>query len=453
MKKDTTQTQSARATQDAKPAEAAAAVPHAPAPTPIVCWVGLDWADKQHCLVVRTAPGAEPRAHLVEHTPEALDLWFMELRRQHPQGRMAVAIEQSRGAVLYALMKYDFLAIYPVNPRCLADYRSAFKVSGAKADPSDADLLCELVGLHADRLRPLVVEDVPTRQLRLLVESRRTFVDERTALSNRLAATLKCYYPAALDLIGEDLTCPMALEFLRRWPNLAKLKAAKPSVIRSFCYAHNSRSQEKIEERLQTIKQAVALTEDPALVEPLQLQTQRLVVQLRVVNQTIDHYDAQIKKVFAQHSERWLFDPLPGCGPALAPRMAAAFGTIRANFQSANDLLCFSGVAPVKKQSGGQKIVQFRYARPIFLHQSIVEFAKCSVLYCQWARLLYEHKLRKGKSKWAAIRAVAFKWVRILWRCWQDHQPYEESTYLRSLLRDSVQLYRELYAVLPPPKS
>jgi transposase len=141
---------------------------------------------------------------------------------------------------------------------------------------------------------------------------------------------------------------------------------------------------------------------------------------------------------------------LPGCGPVLAPRLAAAFGTIRANFASADALLCFSGVAPVKKESGQLKVVQFRYARPIFLHQSMVEFAKCSLVKCAWARLLYEHQLSKGKKKWAAIRMVAFKWLRILWRCWQTRQPYDETTYLRSLQRDGVELYRSLYEGLPP---
>ena len=421
-------------------------------PAPIVCWVGLDWADKKHCLVVRTAPTAAPTTHLVEHKPQALDAWVLQLHQKHPQGRIAVAIEQSRGPVLYQLMRYDFLVLYPVNPRCLADYRRAFKLSGAKADPLDADLLGELVCLHADRLRALVVEDVPTRQLRLLVEARRAFVDDRTAWSNRLGATLKSYYPLALELVGEDLTAPLALDFLRRWPNLAQLKAAKPATLRAFFYAHNSRSEDKITQRLEAVKQALALTEDRALIEPLQLQLEQLVQQVRTLNKTLADYDAQIQRVFAQHTEAWLFRPLPGCGEVLAPRLAAAFGTIRANFESSDNLLCFSGVAPVRKQSGGQEVVQFRYARPIFLHQSIVEFAKCSLAKCAWARRLYDHKLGKGKSRWVAIRAVAFKWVRILWRCWQDRRPYEEVEYLRSLQRDGVQLYRSLYDELPPLK-
>jgi len=170
MTRQTTQTNSAPAAQSA---------------TPIVCWVGLDWADQKHCLVVRIAPGASPQQYLVEYKPEDLDAWFLQLHKDHPQGRIAVAIEQSRGPVLYTLMKHDFLSLYPVNPRCLADYRRAFKISGAKDDPLDADLLCELVCLHSERLRALVVEDVPTRELRLLVEARRTFVEDRTGFSNR----------------------------------------------------------------------------------------------------------------------------------------------------------------------------------------------------------------------------------------------------------------------------
>src|SRR6266404_9134280 len=110
MTNDSTQINSQPATPPPAPAPT-------PAPVPIVCWVGLDWADKKHCLVVRRAPGGAPQTHLVEHKPEALDAWFLQLRQEHPQGRIAVAIEQSRGPVLYALMKYDFLALYPVNPR------------------------------------------------------------------------------------------------------------------------------------------------------------------------------------------------------------------------------------------------------------------------------------------------------------------------------------------------
>src|SRR6266571_3917896 len=359
-----------------------------PAADPIAAWVGLDWADKKQSLFVRPTDGAATTACELEQKPQALDQFFLQLHQKHPQGRIAVCLEQSRGPVLYALMKYDFVVIYPVNPRCLADFRRAFKVSGAKADPTDADLLSELGCKHHQRLRALVPEDLATRQLRFLVEARRDFVNKRTALANELTATLKSYYPLALEVVGENLEGPMGLEFLRRWPNLAKLQGAKPSVVRAFFYAHNSRSEEKIAARLEAIKTAAPLTEDLAIVGSLQL-------------------------------------------------------------QAALDLLCLSGVAPVKRESGQQQTVHFRFARPKFLHQSLVEFAKCSIGQCDWARLLYEAQIKNGKSAYAAIRMVAFKWVRILWRCWQDQLAYDEVKYLRSLQKRGIKLYETLYDALP----
>lgn len=421
-------------------------------PPPVVCWVGLDWADQKHCLSVRTSPGGPARQSFVEQKPEALDEFFLRLQVQHPTGRIAVAIEQSRGPVLYALLKYEFLVIYPVNPRSLADYRRAFKVSGAKGDPGDADLRCELACLHADRLRALETEEPLTRQLRLLTEHRRQFVEDRTQVSNRLTAALKCYYPLALERVGENLSEALGLDFLRRWPNLAVLQKAKPEVLRQFFQKHNCRSETAIAARLEALAKAKPLTEDPALIQPLQFQALRLVAQLKSLAQTITQYEERIQKVFGSHSEAWLFDALPGAGPALAPRLAAAFGTIRANFPSSQDLLCLSGVAPVQKQSGTQNLIHFRYARPIFLHQTMVEFAKCSIGHSPWAKIFYDHARKKGQGRWAAIRKLAFKWGRILWRCWQDRKAYDETRYLRQLQAHGVALYASLYEGLPLEK-
>jgi len=211
----------------------------------MAAWVGLDWADKKHSLVVRNSQGVVTKACELEQKPHLLDQFFLELRQHYPQGLIAVCLEQSRGPVLYTLLKYDFVMIYPVNPRCLSDFRGVFKVSGAKGDPTDADLLSDLGYKHADRLRPFVPEESVTRHLRFLVETRRDFVQKRTGLSNELTATLKSYYPVALEIVGENLERPMGLEFLRRWPNMARLKAAKPGVLRAFFYAHNSRCSYK----------------------------------------------------------------------------------------------------------------------------------------------------------------------------------------------------------------
>ena len=135
------------------------------APQDIVLWVGADWADKKHCLVTRRPDGSQCQTHWVEQKPQALDDFFLHLRENHPQGRIGVVLEQSRGSLLYALLKYDFLRLYPVNPRCLADFRAALHASGAKDDPGDALLLCEMGCKHCEHLRELQLDDPATRQL------------------------------------------------------------------------------------------------------------------------------------------------------------------------------------------------------------------------------------------------------------------------------------------------
>jgi transposase len=416
--------------------------------TPLV-WVGLDWADQKHCAVVRPPAGAASR-HWIEQKAEALDAFFLQLHQEHPGARLAVCLEQARGPVIYALLKYEFVLIYPINPRSLADFRRAFALSGAKSDERDADLLCEFGCKHHERLRPIRPEDPLTRQLRLEVEARRDFVDERTALTNQLTAALKAFYPLVLALFGDGVHAPLVLEFLRRWPNLRQLKGARPAVLRAFFYKHNSRSEARIEERLEAIAQASPLTEDAALIAPLELKVQCLVRQIAAVEKSIAEFEARIECTFKKHSAYALAASLPGAGRVLGPRLAALFGTRRENWADAGELQRWTGVAPVRKQSGHSCVVQFRRARPRFIHQTLIEFAKCSIPQCDWARVLYEHQLSKGKSRFAAIRTVAFKWLRILFRCWQKDTAYDETKYLQSLRRRGINLYASLYANLPP---
>src|ERR1700761_4562145 len=179
--------------------------------------IGLDWADKKHDLWLQPAEGGGPEHRVIDQTPEALHQWVAGLRARFPQGRVALAVETSRGAVISALGAYDFIVIYPVNPALLCRYRQAFCVSGAKDDRTDAMLLEEYVRLHPSKLRPVEPDTELTRTLAALVEDRRTLVDNRTGLVNRLHSLLKTYYPL-MEVLFSDLTAPVAADFLLRWP-------------------------------------------------------------------------------------------------------------------------------------------------------------------------------------------------------------------------------------------
>ena len=226
----------------------------------VLAWVGLDWADQEHHGRLQAAGSSPVESFVLPQRPAALQDWVGELRRRFPLGRIAVAVEQARGPLVYALMTYDFLLLYPVPPKTLADYRQAFFSSGAKSDPQDADLRLELVRSHADRLRVWQPEDERTRQIQMLAEQRRNLVDDRTALTNRLTALLKESFPQALEWAGE-LSRPRACEFLRRWPSLESLQRARRSEVRHFYREQGWKDPAALEQRLVEIRQAVPLTD------------------------------------------------------------------------------------------------------------------------------------------------------------------------------------------------
>ena len=119
----------------------------------------------------------------------------------------------------------------------------------------------------------------------------------------------------------------------------------------------------------------------------------------------------------------------------MAPRLLAAFGSQRERFQTAAEIQSFTGIAPITERSGNAKWVHFRWACPKFLRQSFHEWAGHSIMYSTWARAYYQQQRDRGKSHHAVVRALACKWIRIVFRCWKDRVPYNEDAYLAALAK------------------
>jgi transposase len=401
---------------------------------PFAAFIGIDWADQQHavCLVDARKVGFE---HLMlDQRPEAIDDWTAKLRQRFPEGKLAVCLEQSRGALIYALMKYDCFVLFPVNPLQLARYREALGPSGAKDDPTDARLLVEFLQKHGDRLKAWKPDDAASRLLRLLVEDRRGLVDQRTAFSNSMKSRLKQYFPLALQMFN-DIGGNLACAFLSRWSSFDQLRGATEQQLRDFYHEHECYRTAVIDKRIQAFQTAQALTSDEAIVESGMLQTGTLVRQIADLNQAIDRYDTRIAKLMEQHDDGPLFTSFPGAGDAMAPRLLAAFGTDRDRLENAQQLQQQVGVAPVTKRSGNTKIVNRRWACNKFLLQTFHEFAGHSRAQSPWAQAYYDMMRSRGHAHQAAVRALAFKWVRILYYCWKTRTLYDEATYVGSLIK------------------
>jgi transposase len=404
-------------------------------PPPYDLLIGLDRSDR-HADLCYLDPATGRRWHeRLDTAPERLHDWLAQLRQQFPQARVALCLERPAGDLLPFLETYAWLTLYAINPLTLQKFREAFVTSRAKDDTKDADYLAELLLSHPDKLTPWAPDDPATRRLQHLIVHRRAVVDERTGLTNRLQALLKQYFPQALDLCGEDLWRPLATAFLLKWPTLQALQKARPQTLRQFYYVHGSRSQTLIAERLERLAQAVPLTDETALLESFALRVQLIARELALVTRAVADFDARIAAAYATHPDHAIFASFPGAGPVLGPRLLASLGADRERYPDARALPCYSGVAPVTKQSGGTHHVHRRYRCPLFLRQSFHEYAKESILWCRWAAAYYWQQREKGASHHTAVRALAYKWQRILWRCWQTSTPYDDARYEAALRR------------------
>ena len=284
----------------------------------IVAYIGLDWGDEWHSVHLQTPEGAIEHVAL-EQTPAVLHDWVAQLRQRFAGGRIAVALEQRKGAVIHALLQYDCFVLYPINPKALARYRQAFHTSGAKDDPLDSALLLNLVVRHRDQLRAWVPDTVESRTLEALCEQRRKLVNQRVALTNRLTSLLKQYFPQALDWVG-DVASEQACDFLTQWPTLAVVQRARPTTLQRFYRAHNCRQADVIETRLAAIASARPLTTDAAVVEPLSLAVQAYATQLPALIAAIQTFDVRIPGVCRAGRPRRLRE-LPRCRCRLCPEI------------------------------------------------------------------------------------------------------------------------------------
>jgi transposase len=411
-------------------------------PKKFAATIGLDWADQKHDLWLQPAADGQPEHLVLPQQAEALHEWIAQLRARFQNQPVAFAVETSRGPVLSALLGYDFITVFPINPKALCSYRQAFRVSGAKNDRSDARLLEQYLRCHQDQLKALSPDTTLTRRLAGLVEKRRRLVENRSGLVNELHAELKMYYPLA-EILLDDLTVPMAAAFLKKWPTLESLQKSGPTKMRAFFYAHNCRSSKKMEARLQALTAAQALTTDAALILPASLKVQALTAMLQALHPAIALFDQEIQKAFAAHPDAPIFRSLPGAGPALAPRLLAAFGTQRDRFARAQDIQQFFGIAPVTIASGQTEAIHMRYRCPKFGRQSFHENAGQALKTEPWARAYYQQQ-RRGKKHHSAVRSLAFKLIRIYFACWKSRTPYDRTRYHTALLQHGTTLLKNI---------
>ena len=394
-------------------------------------WVGLDWSDAHHQVVIVDAQGTRTDGFRVKNTPEGYTELIARLRAMDGIG--GVALETSRHVVVYALVEAGF-TVYPVNPKLSAAWRNGWTVAGAKSDDRDAWVLAAGVCHHHTRLQPWVADDPSTAELKTRCETEMDLIAQRTAAVNQLQSLLKEYYMEALAWFVE-WTSPAAWDFVAAFPTPQVLASAPAYKLQRFFTRHHMGLPAARQARIADRTRALSWPCPRDRAAALGVRAQYLVARLRLLETQVTHCGKHIAALFSTCPDAALFLSLPGVGPKLAPRLASAIGTDRERFRSAASLQQLSGVAPVTKQSGQHCLVHQRRACQKPFRNTMHQFAMCSLRRSVWARLFYRHLRAKRMSHARALRHLASKWMKIIYRTWQERTRYDELRYIDQLIR------------------
>jgi transposase len=300
--------------------------------------------------------------------------------------RLPGAIE---GALAFALRQHPHLVLFPINPAQSDSYRSSFSPSGKKNDVDDAELLAHYVREHHRVLRSWRPDDETTRKLGRCVELRRKFVEQRKQALQTITSLLKLYFPLALAL-AKEYSLKLMFALLERGATLRAWQPMNPRSLQQLL-GRFFKNEDYITKLIQRIRAARPLTTDSAVIEPNALAVSRLLEVLPHLEKTIAEFDRDIAELMSRHPDAELFTSPSGAGEALAPRLLVAFGSDRERFQSAEEVECYSGIAPVTNQSGKSCHVHRRFACNKFLRQSFHEFADHARKHSAWSKAFYDH--------------------------------------------------------------
>ena len=392
---------------------------------------GVDWAKDDHAVCVAGDQGEVLERFTVRHDAAGLKQMAARLLQA---GALQVGIERGDGPVAGTLLQVG-LTVFVIPPGQVKNLRSRYGSAGNKDDRFDAYVLADAVRTDTRRLRPMERDSEQTAALRSAVRARRDLVGHRVAAANQLRAHLQVVYPAAAVLFAE-IDSEITLTFLSRFTIQEQADWLSPkrlaAWLKSVSYSGKA-DPAVLHARLLAAPRGLAGEHAGAHAGT----TLALVAVLRVLNAQIKALAASIAAQLAAHPDAAIFQSLPRSGTVRAARLLAEIGDARGHFPTRDSLTCLAGVAPSTRQSGKVKSVTFRWGADKQLRDALCDFAGDSRRASPWAADLYDKAIARGCDHTHAVRILARAWAHVIWRCWQDHAPYDPAAHnsLQTILK------------------
>lgn len=386
--------------------------------------IGCDWARSKHDFVLMTADGGIIESRSVAHDPEALDELAQLVAQHEPiPAEVHVGIESHDGPLLAWLLEQGY-TVYGINPKSAERAREIYRPAGSKDDPGDGYVHAELVRTNRGHFKPLASDSPTTQELRSWYRLRQRQVQQRTAVFQQLRTLLAEWHPA-LSQLCKDFNAIWQRDLLAECPTHHELRQMHGNRLNAFCRSH--RLGQTTRQRLLNARKAPELFIPPARQEVIRTEILLLVESAQRLVQAIRRIDEKLRQLAAQHPDAEIFQSLPVSGTQTVSALLAAFGEDRENAPAWEVLAARWGVAPITKQSGKSRLVHRRAACDHDVNQSLLFFAFNTAFKdgC-WAADYYQRKRAEGKEHYTALRCLAQRWVKILYRIWMNRTPYDE---------------------------
>ncbi|QPI59185.1 IS110 family transposase [Streptomyces malaysiensis subsp. malaysiensis] len=373
-------------------------------------------------MCVLTEAGRVHARFAITHTAAGFADLAHRLAKLGDAELVPVAIERPDGRLVDSLLEAGH-PVVPVKSNAIKAWRDAEVLSGAKSDPGDAEVIAEYLRLRRGRLDAARPFSAHTRALRTIVRTRDDVVHLRVRATNMLASLLDVFWPGARHLF-KDVESPIALEFLTRYPTPASAAHLGEKRMAAFCSKHGYSGRRSAAELVERLRRAPAGVTDEVQTEAGRDAVIALVAVLRTLGSVKKDLDRSAATHLNEHPDGHIFASLPRSGQVSAAQILAEWGDSRDAFDGPDAIAALAGIAPVTKASGKHHAVSYRWACNKRFRQALVTFADNSRHESPWAADIYQRARARGMDHPHAIRVLARAWVRVIYRCWLNHEPY-----------------------------
>lgn len=395
-------------------------------------FVGIDWGGQHHQLCVLDGGGTRRLETRIDHDAVGLD--GLDRTLATFGARLPIAIERAEGLLVERLQAAGHV-VFPVSPRIAARARERYRVASVKDDVFDAFVLADTLRHEHGHWRPLPVPSAVLAELRALTRDRARLLENQQTVESQLRAILDAYHPAPVRLFS-SMDRQIALAFVQDYPTPAIASRVRTARMQGFLTRHGYSGRTPAQTLAQRMRENLLSASD-GTVAGKAFSATTFARLLALLNEQLSDYDDAIAATLAEHPDAPIFASFPGVGPVLSAVLLAEIGEDRDRFPTPEVLLAEAGLAPVTRASGRSRSVRFRYAANTRLREATMWWAFNSLKVSPWANDAFRHaRDRRGQRYHRALRGLAARWTRVLWRCWTDHTIYDPARHGSAAARE-----------------